>query len=433
MTQSMIESRAGLSITQRRDGTQKWHAFLATFLGEAFDAMDATIYFIALVPCLSELLKTSDATTIGAHGAIILATFMIGWAIGSVCFGNLSDRFGRVRTLSWTIILYATATGLCALAQDFWQFAACRFFVGAGIGGEVSVGCVLLGEAWTGSRNSRLWAMSLMQTSFGIGCMLTGLFNLGSGQFGWRYLFLVGVLPALVTLYMRLKLREPESFEKLAKARMAVADKAAANKQLRNSLTKNAPNILIATLMAASAIVGYWAGVSWIPAWINQLTGDAAVLERSQAMMNLSIGGILGCFIVPKMIQSLGYRRSFQFSFLACFFATTGLFLTVNHYSPIINVWTFIIGFVITVPFTLLVAYTCESFATEILGTASGIAWGTGRIFAAAVGMCTGPIIAFFAGNYGFASACVEVVYLVGFAAAFWLKDRWVAENQSCE
>jgi MFS family permease len=184
---------------------QKWHALAATYLGECFDAMDATIYFIALVPAMSELLKTKDATTIGFYGSIVLAVFMVGWALGSVLFGMVSDRFGRVKTMMWTILLYAGASGLCALAHNWQELAICRFFVGLGIGGEVSIGCVLLGEAWSGDRAKKLWAMSFMQTSFGVGCILTGLFNLGSGEFGWRYLFLVGIVPALITFYNKEK------------------------------------------------------------------------------------------------------------------------------------------------------------------------------------------------------------------------------------
>ncbi len=418
---------AGANATALR--LQKWHALAATFLGESFDAMDATIYFIAMFPALSELLKTKDATTIGYHGTLILATFMVGWALGSVLFGMVADRFGRVKTMMWTILLYAAATGLCAFVQSWWELTLCRFFVGLGIGGEISIGCVLLGESWGKSRHSRLWAMSVMQTSFGLGCMLTGLFNLGSGEFGWRYLFLVGILPALVTFYIRSRLKEPQTVERmLEKRRTGTLPQAGVNPIKLALSGENRVNTLVATAMAASAIVGYWAGISWIPAWINQLTGAVAVEERSAAMMYLSVGGILGCFIVPGMVRCLGYRKSFVLSFLGCLLSTLGLFLTVNHYSSVINCWTFLIGFIIGIPFTLLTAYICDCFATHVLDTASGIAWGAGRIFAAVMALCTGPIIAFFHGSYGMAAACVELVYIVGIGAAFFVKDLQVED-----
>lgn len=412
------------TIEAKANRLQKWHALAATYLGECFDAMDATIYFIALVPAMSELLKTKDATTIGLYGSIVLAVFMVGWALGSVLFGLVSDRFGRVKTMMWTILLYAGASGMCALAHNWQELAICRFFVGLGIGGEVSIGCVLLGEAWSGDRARKLWAMSFMQTSFGVGCILTGLFNLGSGEFGWRYLFLVGILPALITFYIRKNLKEPASVETmLEKRRTGVLANAGQSSLVMAFTGENRRRTITCTLMAASAIVGYWAGVSWIPAWINQLTGAQAIEERSAAMMYLSIGGIIGCFAVPYLVQNFGYKRSFQLSFSACLISTLGLFLTVTQYSPIVNVWTFAIGTVITIPFTLLVAYICDCFETQVLGTASGIAWGFGRIFAAGAGLATGPIIAYFGGSYGTAAACVELVYIVGIIAAFWAED----------
>src|SRR5271156_2842122 len=92
----------------------RWHALAATFLGECFDAVDASIYFIALYPALSELLNTHDATAIGWYGAVILAVFMFGWSAGSIAFGFLSDRLGRSTTLAVSIIVYALATGMCA-------------------------------------------------------------------------------------------------------------------------------------------------------------------------------------------------------------------------------------------------------------------------------------------------------------------------------
>jgi MFS family permease len=433
MTQTLGSRQATRDIIPAetdKNRLQKWHALAATFMGEAFDAMDATIYFIALFPALSELLQSKDSTTIGYFGSAILAAFMVGWALGSILFGMVADHFGRVKTMMWTILLYAAATALCAFTQTWWEMALCRFAVGLGIGGEISVGCVLLGEAWSSNRRKRLWAMSVMQCSFGMGSMMTGLINLGSGQFGWRYLFLAGIVPALITLYIRAKLTEPESVSKMLKARKTGQFEAIEKNPLKLAFNKeNRTDTLVCSIMASSAIVGYWAGISWIPAWINQLTGAEAVEERSAAMMCLSVGGILGCLIVPWLVEKLGYRKTFLASYAGCLLSTLGMFLTIGRYSEIINLWTFIVGIIIVVPFTVLTLYICDCFATHVLGTASGIAWGAGRIFAALAGICTGPIIAAFGGSYGMAAATVELVYLVGFVAAFWVKEYGLQDS----
>ena len=419
-------------MTTVRSKNAHWHALASTFLGESFDALDASIYFIALVPALSELLGTKDAEAIGWHGAIILAIFMVGWALGSIVFGMLADRIGRVHTMIGSIVLYAVATGLCAASHSWQDLAFCRFFVGLGIGGEMALGFVVVGEAWKGA--SRPWAMAVMQTSFGVGCLLTGLFNLGSGALGWRYLFLIGLVPAIGTFYIRAKMSESESFSELKLQRKELATKAPADltsaekSALANPLklalnSDNLRNTIICTAIAGSAIVGYWAAISWMPAWINQITGNEAVGERSSATMIMGFGGMLGTLVAPLMLNKIGYRKSFVVSFLGSIIPTMAMFLLVKTYDPWLNVWSFVIGFGSYMPFLLIAVYISEVFATNLLGTASGIAWGVGRIMAAVMGLITGPMIIWFHGSYGNAAACVTLVYFVGLGAALFARE----------
>ena len=184
----------------------KAHAFIATWLGEAFDAMEATIFYIVMVPALGDLLHTNDYTSIGIHSTLILACFMIGWAIGCILFGAIADRFGRINAMIYGILLYAVACALCATSHNWYELAVYRFLVGLGIGGEINVGIIYLTELW--QPKGRAWALSLSQTSFPVGMLLVSIFTYGLGTFGWRALFLAGILPALLTFYIRRSLTE---------------------------------------------------------------------------------------------------------------------------------------------------------------------------------------------------------------------------------
>src|SRR5262249_39925018 len=199
----MKEAGAG---SHRPAGSQL-HVLLAAWLGELFDGMDASIYVLVLFPALSELLNTTSHSSVGLVGSVILAIFMLGWACGAIVFGILSDYIGRARVMVLTILVYALCTGLCALSHNWWELAFYRFLVGCGIGGEISIGAVMLAESWKG--RARLHATAIMSTSFGFGYLSAALINLALGHLGWRWLFVVGIAPALLTVYIRAKLREP--------------------------------------------------------------------------------------------------------------------------------------------------------------------------------------------------------------------------------
>lgn len=430
MTASTIQKAVGKLPSARG---MYFPTLVATWLGECFDAMDATIYFIVLFPAISALLKTQDAVQIGWHGSTILFCFMMGWAIGSVFFGVVADKVGRKNTLCFTILLYAAACGLCALVQDTTQLAVCRFLVGLGIGGEISLGGVLLGEVSKPGKQ-RAWSMAALGTSFGVGCMLCSLFNFGTGELGWRYLFAVGVIPALITFYVRSKITEPECFEDLRKKReqlrhvrpesLRQADKDLFVNPLRLAFQRtNRMSTIIVTLLATAAVVGYWAGVSWMPAWINQLTGTEAVNERSTATLYMSFGGFLGAVLLPFMATRMRYSTMFKLGFVASLLTTLAMFMLVKSYGPALNWCAFAVGVATYIPFIALQIYIVDAFKTELRGTASGIAWSFGRIIAGGAALMTGPLIAAFGGSYAIAASCVSLIYLLGCAAAFFIRE----------
>ena len=289
----------------------------------------------------------------------------------------------------------------------------------------------------------RAWSMAALGTSFGVGCMLCGLFNFGTGDLGWRYLFAVGIIPAIVTLYIRFKISEPQCFEDLQKKRYDLQNvpKILLKRHERDIMAnpfalafdkRNRRSMIVVTLLATSAIVGYWAGVSWMPAWINQLTGHEAVAERSTATLCMSVGGFLGALLLPVLVSSFRYSSVFKIGFLGSLIAALGTFMMVKTYSPAVNVCAFAVGVATYIPFIALQIYIVDAFATELRGTASGIAWSFGRIIAGLAALMTGPLIALFGGSYGTAAACVSLVYLLGLVSAFFVRQP-IAQKEHSE
>jgi MFS family permease len=195
----------------------QWLVLFVAWLGWVFDAMDSTIYTLVLHPALHELLhaQTGGAVSqdaIGWYGGIILSIFLVGWAVGGVLFGVLADRFGRTKTLVFTILIYAVFTGMAALSATWWQLALYRFLTALGIGGEWAAGAALVAEVWPEEKRAK--AAGILQSAWAAGFFIAALVNLLLRDSGWRPIFLVGIGPAFVALVVRLWVKEPERWVK---------------------------------------------------------------------------------------------------------------------------------------------------------------------------------------------------------------------------
>lgn len=397
----------------------EWRVLFTTWMGMLFDGMDASIFVLALYPTLSELLNTTSHSEVGVAASYVLAAFMVGWTVGSAIFGVVADRIGRVNTMVLTILLYAVCTGLCATSHSTVELAIYRFFVGCGIGGELSVGAVFLAESWKGK--GRYWATGVMCTAFGFGYLLTACLNYGLGGFGWRALYLVGIVPALLTIYIRLKLKDSHHFAEAAERRVesSALDKVAPILTVFNSENRGKSFCVLA--LATAAIVGYWAVLAWVPAWVNQLTGTNATLERSTCAVVLNVGAIIGALALGGLFEKLGRKKSFFYSYLGALVSCIAMFLTVKSYGPELLAWVFVVGFFTEAPFVPLLIYVPELFNAKIRVTAFGVSVQLGRLFAATAAVMAGQLIALFGGSYALAGSCVALVYIVGMVASLVL------------
>jgi MFS family permease len=188
---------------------------IVAVLGWLFDAIDQRLFILARTPALRDLLPASAAGQLPAFAGWATGLFIAGWATGGLLFGLLGDRWGRVRTIMLTILVYSLFTGLSGLASSWPEFAAYRFLCGMGIGGEYAVGVALVAE--TMPTRARPFALGLVQAFSSVGAIIgSGLSLLVGPQTtfgqtaGWRVLFWFGVIPSLLVVLIRMRVKEPD-------------------------------------------------------------------------------------------------------------------------------------------------------------------------------------------------------------------------------
>ena len=210
-TKTPKSSESGGEATRLRDlSPRQWNAGIAAWMGWLFDGLDMHLYVLVAAPFVSELLGVASEKDplVGYYSSWIQASFLIGWAVGGGFFGRIADRIGRSRALTLTILTYAVFTGLSYFAQAWWHLLLFRFLAALGIGGEWAVGAALLSETWP--KRWRPWMAAVLQTGVNLGVMLAGLAIFLLAAYPSRTVFLVGVLPALLVLWIRRAVPEPE-------------------------------------------------------------------------------------------------------------------------------------------------------------------------------------------------------------------------------
>src|SRR5438034_3033985 len=191
---------------------EQWRSGVAAWLGWTFDGLDMHLYTLVAAPFVAQLIGAASTTDsrVGHYSSLIQGAFLLGWALGGGFFGRIGDRLGRARALSLTILTYACFTGLSFFAHEWWHLMIFRFLAALGIGGEWAVGASLLSETWP--RKWRPWIAAVLQSGVNIGVLGAVMANLMLAKAPPRFLFLVGILPAFLVLWIRRAVPEPEEW-----------------------------------------------------------------------------------------------------------------------------------------------------------------------------------------------------------------------------
>jgi MFS family permease len=369
------------------------------------DAMDFLLFTFAVIPIQKEF-ALSKATMGGLTSVALIAS-----AIGGMAFGRIADRVGRVRALTFSIVLYSAATAGLATSHALWQLIAWRVLVGLGMGGEWSCGSVLVAETWPAEHRGK--AMGLMQSAWAIGAMLAaGLSALMLERFGWRALFLIGALPAIAAFVIRRKVEEPEIWRERPRE---------ASRWLEIFSPEFARRTLIATLLSSSVLVAFWGVTSWLPAFLAtplaQGGAGLTVAKSAAWLIALQAGAFFGYISFGWIADRIGRRPAFTLFMIAAtvlvplfaFYARTPR--TLLTLGPLL-------GFFAHGYFSLFGAMLAELFPTRIRASAQGFCYNGGRLASAAAPFAIGA----FAATHGLAAviASAAIFFALG-GALVWL------------
>lgn len=396
----------------RRGTPEGRRAVTAAGLGWMLDAFDVTLFALVL-PAIRIELGLSTAAG-GALGSVAL----LAAAAGGVGFGWISDRFGRTRALMASIVLYSVFTAACGLATTFTQFVVFRICLGFGMGGEWASGATLVSETWSAEHRGK--ALALMQSGWAIGYALAAAVNyVVQPAFGWRAVFLVGIAPAFLTLWVRRNVREPEIWQRAARDRTS-------RPRLASLFTRElAPLTIALTLMNACTLFGWWSFNLWLPSYLQEPPSRGGmglqILSSSTMIVVMQAGMWLGYITFGFVSDRIGRKKTYVGYLLA---AALLLFLYVSVRSPLaLLLLGPFVAFFATGYFSGFGAVTAEIFPTPIRGTAQGFTYNMGRIVSAAAPFTVGTL----AQTHGFSTALSisSVAFLL--AAVTWI---WIPETR---
>ena len=398
-------------------GDTPWVNLTVAWLGWLFDGMEMGIYSLIAMPALKELLHTQDKAAIGPWVGMMFGLFLLGAALGGFVFGRLGDKIGRVKSLALTIVIYSLFTGLSAACTEAWQFGACRFLGALGLGGEWGLGVALVMESW--SNKSRPALAGILGAAANIGFFICAIIGLSVGGLSWRYILLIGIIPAITVLFMLLGVREPEAWRKSRDRGEKPDLKVLWQPGLRYKT-------VMGCLISSVVVLGTWGVFQWIPTWVNTMPNVAgnAAHERAFTQMFMAIGQIAGAFVGGFIAEWIWRRKSYAIYCLGSLIASIALYATIKEYGPALWIMAAVAGVFSTAFFGWLPLYLPELFPTRIRATGEGITYNFGRILAAVLVFAgTGNLVAHFHGSFAKAGAVMALVYVVGLILIWFMPE----------
>ena len=431
-------TKAGLPWYRTVNATQ-WKTLLASNLGWVFDGFEAFALILTVGLAMRQLLGPADLANLPTYAGGIIALTLMGWAIGGMAAGVVADYFGRKRTMILSILTYSIMTGLSAIAWDWTSFAVMRFLVGLAIGAEWVTGTAMTAEFWPDHARGR--GAGLFQCGFGIGFFLASLvwlFVSATGAGAWRTMYLIGVLPALLTLWIRKSIPESTLWEAESKRRRTVTERErrgeaiSADEQALTRFTLTElfaePEIrrrtIVGLTMATASAVGFWAISTWVPPFGGAMaakTGLPAAHWASYTGMSFTAGTIVGYVAFGFLADVFGRKPITMLYFALSLLLPPVMFLWTPSLTALLTIAA-LLGCFSSGQFTWMSTWLPELYPTRMRATGAGFIFNASRIPAAFGVLIAGAIIAQF-GGYGNAVMTIATVYLLGLAAAPFLPE----------
>ncbi len=460
--------------------TYHWIAFIICSLGWAFDCADQHFFTCARAEAVADLMTLDPSSNHVIHyGTLATSIMIIGWATGGIVFGIVGDKFGRVKTMFFTILIYSIFTGLSAASVSIWDFMVLRFLAGIGIGGQFAVGTSLLAESMPA--RARPYILGFMQLISGLGNVGAALVAMGFAELdavgmlplaNWRCLFLFGSLPAILSYFVAKYLREPDSWlESVKHGRENVGSV----KELFTEPTLR-KHVILGMILAATGVIGAWGNglfsmelagkvvakiAADTPEYKNvqqtvfakhglepdaepapeiqkeiddarkSMIGIAGARWRARNLLIFNIGAMLGMYGITLGSIFWGRRPTLTIFMIGCMITTAATFLFMN------SVLTQLLlvppmGFFMMSMFGGYAIYFPELFPTRLRSTGISFCYNVGRYIAAAGPLMLGGLTAAFAGfateadstiPFRYAGTAMGSVYLVGIVVVWMLPE----------
>ena len=407
-----------------------WRALIASFLGWMFDGYETYALILVAGVALRQLLPPDQLASIPIYIGGLLAVTLVGWATGGIIAGVLADYIGRKRMLMLSILWYALFTGLTAFAASYTSLLILRFLTGLGLGAEWGPGTAILGESWPSRSRSR--AASVLQSAIGFGLLLASgvwLYVAPLGPDAWRYMFLLGILPALSVLWIRSSVRDPDLWiaasERRRQARQRLASGEPASREDRILVGFTVKQILaipdlrrrllLLLALSLSTIVAWWAVSTWIPFYAGQLAsraGGDALRWAALAGLYYNLGGILGYFVFGVLADLWGRKPTMLLYYAGAVVLVLVLFRAVQDPSVFLVVAA-VNGFFTLGQFAWMPVYLPELFPTAVRGSAISLVFDVTRYLAAAGPLLAGWLIVSL-GGVSMAASIIGLSYLLG-------------------
>ena len=427
-----------------------WFVFIIASLAWMFDCLDQQLFLLARNDAMKYLLPEGwDPKEYGGYATSI---FVAGWAVGGLVFGSVGDRIGRAKTLTVTVLIYSFCTGLSAFSKGWVDFAIYRFLTGVGVGGVFGLAVALVAD--TLPDHARTGALGTLQALSAVGNITAGLVSMYMGSLvksgtiqpneAWKYMFMVGALPAFLCVFIAVRLKEPEKWVKARAEGRAAGVAFGSYSSLLGEARWRKP-ALLGMMLCVSGVIGLW-GIGF---FAPELVGD--VIERSLTAEGVApdiiageknkwvginsivqnLGAFFGMLGFTFLAQRMGRKSAFALAFVTAMVVTAGYFQMFNGKS---DIWmSAVMGACQLALFAGFAIYLPELFPTRLRSTGTSFCYNVGRFIAATGPFTLGALQANLKKGLtdpvakidAFRDACtyMSVVFLFGLIALYFMRE----------
>lgn len=402
-----------------------WRTLSAAFIGWGFDGYETFALVVVLAPLMSSIGVAQAGGDIALFGGIAVGVTLAGWAVGGVVGGWLADRYGRRRIMIVSILVYAVGAGLTALTTSYEMLIVLRVITGLALGSEWGTGTTLIAETWP--PRARAKAAGFMQCGFGFGSLLASLVWLIVGEWGpeaWRLVFLIGVLPALFTLYIRLRVPESPAWQKSVGDDDSQQSRPATFSKLFSNPTSRR-RMLLTLGLSLFSIGAYYTISTSLPLFVRELAQQQG-LSNIAALTALSgvsynVGAIFG-YALGGFLADWWGRRIYIATYLVGAVAVTPILYLTTNSVPTVIFLAALNGFFTLGIFAAFAIYLPELFPARIRATSIGVVFNSTRIIAALGPVFFGALVLSF-GGVALAAVIIGTAYLFGLVVLPFLPE----------